>query len=112
MKDWTFQDKNIAREFDSHVREQLPWYDLATEATACLVRNYLSSGGIVYDIGASTGNIGIAISDIVKERNAKFIAIEQSVEMAQAYKGGGDLFVEDAVDFNYDPFSVAIIFLG
>ena len=29
---WTFETSDVATGFDSHVREQLPWYDLATAA--------------------------------------------------------------------------------
>ena len=26
-KIWTFENKEVANDFDNHVREQLPWYD-------------------------------------------------------------------------------------
>jgi tRNA (cmo5U34)-methyltransferase len=112
MKDWTFDDPKIVKSFDSHVREQLPWYDMATTAVSCLVRNYLPKEGLIYDIGASTGNIGIAIKDILESREAEFVAIEKSEEMANSYNGGGCLKIADAVYYNYDSFSVAVIFLS
>ena len=30
-ENWTFESKEVADHFDEHVREQLPWYDLATQ---------------------------------------------------------------------------------
>ena len=30
LKDWTF--RGFSGQFDGHVREQLPWYDMATAA--------------------------------------------------------------------------------
>ena len=50
MKDWTFKE-GFANKFDSHVREQLPWYELVTESVAYITRNYLPKSGLVYDIG-------------------------------------------------------------
>ncbi|WP_267079411.1 hypothetical protein [Limnobaculum xujianqingii] len=35
---WTFKSTEIAERFDNHVREQLPWYQMATEMTAHLIR--------------------------------------------------------------------------
>ena len=55
---WSFDADGIADAFDDHVREQLPWYDLATDALIHIARHYIPEGGIVYDIGASTGNMG------------------------------------------------------
>lgn len=112
MSDWTFKNNWIAQNFDSHVREQLPWYELATNAVISIARNYLSRDGIIYDIGASTGNIGRSAKYLIEQRNANLVAIEESEEMALKYDGGGTLRVEDAVDFEYEEFSVAVCFLS
>jgi len=112
MKDWTFKNNWVAENFDSHVREQLPWYELATSAVITIARNYLSSNGVIYDIGASTGNIGKSAKPLIEQRGAKLIAIEESKEMAQKYDGGGSLHIADAVDFEYKEFSVAVCFLS
>jgi tRNA (cmo5U34)-methyltransferase len=31
---WTFKCEEVAKGFDDHVREQLPWYDIATRIIA------------------------------------------------------------------------------
>ena len=64
-KNWTFENTSVAQNFDKHVREQLPFYDLATNAISHIARHYIQENKLVYDIGASTGNIGN--SDKTKE---------------------------------------------
>ena len=108
---WTFKDKEVAKCFDKHVNEQLPWYKLATEAVTHVCRHYLPTNGKVYDIGASTGNIGRAIEPVLSERKAKLIAIEESVEMATEYEAVGQLIVGKAEEHKYEEFDVAILFL-
>jgi tRNA (cmo5U34)-methyltransferase len=110
-RNWTFRSRSVARHFDHHVREQLPWYDLATGAVAHLGRHYIPQGGTVYDIGASTGNIGLALKETLIQRQARFTAIEESGEMADRYQGPPQLVVADAVSFDYRPFDFAVCFL-
>jgi tRNA (cmo5U34)-methyltransferase len=113
-QDWTFKRAEVAKGFERHVREQLPWYELATGAVAHIARHYLPEGGLVYDIGASTGNIGKTLAPTLKARKANLIAIDNSSEMAQLYggaNGSSELVIADALDFNFEPFDVAICFL-
>lgn len=110
-KHWTFRSKSVAKAFDNHVREQLPFYDLATNAVAHFARHYIPKGGRVYDIGASTGNIGNALRETLVQRNAKFTAIEESQEMAERYQGPPELVVADAVSYDFEPFDFAVCFL-
>jgi len=81
MKSWTFDTPEIANTFDEHVREQLPWYELVTEAVTYIIRNYLPHRGVVVDIGASTGNMVHKIAPLVSERLGEIIAIEKSASM-------------------------------
>jgi tRNA (cmo5U34)-methyltransferase len=110
-KHWTFRSRAVARHFEQHVRESLPFYDLATNAVAHFGRHYIPSGGRVYDIGASTGNIGNALAETLKQRNARFSAIEESQEMADQYEGPPQLVVADAVRHDFEPFDFAVCFL-
>jgi len=108
---WTFRSRAVARHFDRHVRDSLPWYDLATNAVAHFGRHYIPRSGVVYDIGASTGNIGLALRDTLDQRGARLLAIEESREMADRYQGPPELVVADAVTFEYEPFDFAVLFL-
>tara|TARA_R100000808_G_scaffold12391_1_gene30859 strand:+ start:2920 stop:3573 length:654 start_codon:yes stop_codon:yes gene_type:complete len=111
-KNWTFENKDVANNFDNHVREQLPWYDLATQSIVHISRHYIPFKGLVYDLGASTGNIGNSIKNILTEREVDFIAIEKSKEMADIYQCDyGKLVVQDIKDYNYKKFDVSIAFL-
>lgn len=111
--EWTFEKASVAASFDEHVREQLPWYDLATNAVAHVARHYIPRCGRVYDIGASTGNIGNAIVETLNERRAELIPVESSEEMAQAYAGPmkGNLIQSHALEVDYEPFDLAVCFL-
>lgn len=108
---WTFKNKGIAKEFDTHVRESLPWYDLVSGAVAHTVRHYLPENGVMYDIGASTGNIGKLLDESLTARKAKLISIENAAEMAEHFEAQGTLEIADCTTYEYQPFDVATIFL-
>lgn len=110
--EWSFDADGVADAFDSHVREQLPWYDLATDALLHIARHYIPENGLVYDIGASTGNVGRAIKDILDDRGARLVAIEKSEQMSDRYTGPGELITADAIDFDFEPFDFAVSFLA
>ena len=110
---WTFKDREVAAGFERHVREQLPWYDLATGAVAHVARHYIPENGLVYDLGASTGNIGRALSETIVARNARLIPIEASVEMAGRYDGPSaeNMICSDVRSVNYEDYDLAVMFL-
>lgn len=110
-REWTFENTKVASGFDRHVREQLPWYDLVTGAVAHIARHYIPKNGLVYDIGASTGNIGQAIEETIVERKAKLVGIEASAEMCARYKAPGELVQIDALDYRFQPYDLAICYL-
>jgi tRNA (cmo5U34)-methyltransferase len=112
-REWTFERTAVAEGFDVHVREQLPWYELATGAVVHIARHYIPPRGLVYDIGASTGNIGRAIENVLDERRAELVSIEASAEMAARYTGpqAGRLLRADALSVEFRPFDLAILFL-
>lgn len=110
---WTFKDDAVAAGFEAHVREQLPWYGLATGAVAHVARHYIPDSGLVYDLGASTGNIGRAIEPTLDARAAHLVSVEASAEMAKRYAGpqAGRLVVADVRDVDFQPFDLAVSFL-
>jgi tRNA (cmo5U34)-methyltransferase len=99
--EWTFKSKSVAAAFDSHVREQLPWYDVATGIVAHLARSYVPQGGVVVDVGASTGNVGRAIAKTLEARKASLVAVDSSHDMVAVYDAPGQFVVADAVDFDF-----------
>jgi tRNA (cmo5U34)-methyltransferase len=117
MKEWTFDTKEIAESFDSHVREQLPWYEMVTEAVAYITRNYLPKNGMVLDIGSSTGNTAHKLMPLLIERGAHFYGIEKSDQMysvlTKRFEGNSHtVFVnKDATGVTFPKCDVAIMFL-
>lgn len=112
-REWTFETRAIASAFDRHVREQLPFYELATGALAHIARHYIPRDGLVYDIGASTGNVGRALAATLEQRDARLIPIEASGEMADIYDGPGarELVRKNALAVEYEEFDLAVLFL-
>lgn len=100
-REWTFRSESVAKGFDSHVREQLPWYDLATGIVAHVGRSFLPMNGVVIDVGASTGNVGRALAPTLQARDAVLVAIDNSAQMAKVYDAPGQFVVAEAVDFDY-----------
>ena len=99
--EWTFRTPAVAAAFDLHVREQLPWYELATGIVAHVARCYVPMRGIVIDVGASTGNVGRALAPMLDGREADLIAIDAAADMAKVYDGPGQFVIADAVDFDF-----------
>ena len=117
MSSWTFETKEIAETFDSHVREQLPWYDMVTDAVCYIARNYLTEGGVVVDVGASTGNMIDKLMPLVEERWADVVAIEKSQSMCnilqKKYKKNDYVVIEnnDVINHELPNADVLIVFL-
>lgn len=101
-ENWTFKDKRVAEGFDRHVREQLPWYDLATGLVQHIARHYIPEGGVVVDVGASTGNVGRAIEPTLTARKARLIAVDNSADMQARYSAPGECVVCDARSFDFN----------
>jgi len=109
--DWSFDTAEVAENFDIHVREQLPFYDLVSGAVAHIARHYLPENGLLYDIGASTGNLTNILGKTIRARNITAVSVESSVEMSYKFAGVGQLFVCDCLDVKYEKFDVAVLFL-
>lgn len=110
--DWTFKSHEVASHFDQHVNEQLPWYELITKVIVVIARHYIEAGGLVYDIGCSTGNITRSIQAAVASRKPKFIGIDDSPDMKEFYPHDlGKFVLADACDFPYKQFDLAVCYL-
>ena len=108
-QDWTFH--GFAGEFDGHVREQLPWYELASAAMGLIARQYIPKNGKVYDLGASTGNVGRVLAHTLEARGARLTALDECPDMVEAYNAPGRALRADITRFDYKPFDVAVAFL-
>jgi len=111
MKHWTFEDSKLANNFGSHVRGQLPWYDLATGLVRCIAENYLPQNGVFYDLGASDGNITRACSELIESRKVEAISLESSAAMCNTWAGRGKILDEDVLGHEFKPFDLCVSFL-
>lgn len=111
-KSWTFNTSEVASNFDSHVREQLPWYDVVTSMVFILAQHFLPGNAVAYDVGCSTGNLGKKLSEIIKARNIKWVGIDNAESMKEHYLAPGALEICDALDYDFQPFDLAVCFLS
>ena len=109
--DWTFRNSEVAKNFDRHVREQLPWYDMLTRTIGLIARHYIQHKGVVYDIGCSTGNIAKELEEVIVQRQAQLFSLDNSPAMQAEYSGCGKFILADAVEHDYQEFDLAILFL-
>lgn len=101
---WTFETADVARNFDAHVRTQLPWYDFVAKGLVHVATHYVAEGGSVIDVGASTGNVYKELRPLLDMRRARLFAVEKSAEMAKEHRGrypGVPVWEEDAADVEW-----------
>lgn len=98
---WSFKDDAVARKFDDHVREQLPWYDCLSAYVCDIAVSFLPAGGTLYDIGASTGNITKLLAADLEAKGASAISIEPSEQMSKLWAGPGSLWTMNAESIDY-----------
>lgn len=108
---WTFERTDVAAGFDRHVREQLPWYDLATNAVAHIARHYVPEDGLVVDLGCSTGNIGRALANTLSDRRARLVAVDRAEAMRAQYSGPGEFVAADLREYEPPVCDLVIGFL-
>ena len=109
-ENWSFDAEGVAKSFDHHVREQLPWYDLVTGGIAHIARHYLPEGGRLYDVGASTGNLANVVDDLLTIRRASYIGIERSAKMlAQWQANRWTPVLVDALAYDYAHADVVVL---
>lgn len=110
-RNWTFSSNDVAGGFDAHVRAELPWYELASNMVAHLARHYIPTNGLVYDIGASTGNFARLLESEITARGSEFVGIERSAEMVAAYNAPFEIHESDAIAYDFQAHDLSILFL-
>lgn len=100
-REWAWTS-DVADNFGDHVREQLPWYDIATAGVVQIGRHYIPELGNVEDIGCATGNISRALAPVINQRRASLSAFDSSVEMVDRFTFPGPHVVECADVRQYD----------
>jgi len=109
-----FSFSKIADEFDDHISSQLFWHsDFLNHFLPEIASVFMQTSSIVYDFGASTGNVEVALKEKINERDVEFVAIEKCQEMIKNYKGNKEnVSVNDFLKTRLEPFSFATSILA
>jgi len=76
-------DADVVKVFDDMVRRSVPGYDSMIQMVGLVARMYGQDNTNYYDLGSSTGAISFALALNNKNKNNKFIAIDNSAEMVK-----------------------------
>lgn len=107
-----FTNKSVVENFDNHVKQSVPCYDLFQSYISKLSRYFMCYGNVVVDIGCSTGTLLQKMSKDINDINVEFYGIDCSEEMIKKAKENNYSshinFINDKVqniDFNNDIFN-------
>lgn len=84
-KNWTFKSKNIAENFDNHVKQSVPLYEETQRMVTEISTFYLRKNDCLIDLGCSTGTMILKINQAIN-KDIDFIAIDDSKEMIEICK--------------------------
>jgi len=100
-------DEEVASVFDDMINRSVPFYKEVLDLVSALVVKNLPKGGVVYDLGCSTGTTLIEIF-AKKDFEAKLIGIDNSEAMikrakdkAKAYGANIDFILGDIIEYKY-----------
>ena len=85
-KYWSFKNNRVSKNFDSHVRKSVPFYDISHEITVNLSNFFSKKKSICYDIGCSTGTLLKKIKSKNIGKKVKLIGIDESKSMLKIAK--------------------------
>lgn len=81
VEDFTF-DANVASVFEDMLERSVPFYGEVQRMVVELAAAFLGQGGVLYDIGCSTGTTMAAVADAVgPDAPARFVGLEPSEAM-------------------------------
>nr|WP_246847626.1 class I SAM-dependent methyltransferase [Vibrio crassostreae] len=80
--------------------------------TAHFARNYLPENGVLLDLGCSTGNVSDSCRETITTRNASVVNVDNSEEMADLFKGVGEVTIANIENFEIPEFDVCVMFLS
>ena len=82
---WRFDD-NVANLFDKHVRQSIPHYEELQKYLASIAEWYLKDKSLVYDLGCSTGETAIKLTQLKIDTKFKLIGFDQNKKMIELAK--------------------------
>ena len=84
---WVF-NKNVAKTFDLHVKQSLPFYDSVQKYISSLSEWFIKDNSNIYDLGCSTGETAKNIFAFNRKRKIKYnyIGLDNSPQMIKLAK--------------------------
>ena len=82
---WRFDD-NVAEIFDKHVRQSIPHYEELQNYLASIAEWYLKDNSLIYDLGCSTGETAIKLSNLQINTKFNLIGYDQNKKMIELAK--------------------------
>ena len=108
-----FEFSKIAEKFDEHLSGQLYWHsNFVNHFLPEIASIFMAEKTNVYDFGASTGNVELALSSMINSRSINFIPVEKCKEMVERYKGESGVVLDDFLDLYIEKFSFATCILS
>lgn len=86
-------NEGVVRVFDDMIHRSVPGYDEIIRRQAQLSACFYQPGTFIYDLGCSTGNFGLCLSEEMAGREFQVIAVDNSLPMLQVYKKRRDSLV-------------------
>lgn len=105
----------VASVFDDMIQRSVPFYNEIIKNQAILTSRFYRDNTMIYDLGCSSGNYASAVISIMKDRNFKLTAIDNSSPMIDLFTKRTDGFgsagriealVADIRDINFIKSSV------
>lgn len=78
---WSFEDRELAGIFGHYVRKHVPFYDEIHRMVSEISDWFVRDGSTVYDLGTSTGECVLRISERHPTKKLRFVAVDSSREM-------------------------------
>lgn len=113
--DWAF-DETIVNDFDEHVRQSVPLYEIFHKSLIDLSRFFIRKGTKIIDVGTSTGFFIKSLYETELKRDNTFVGIDIEPAMVNECKKRFEKddisFLEaDAMDIDYSEASVVSMIL-
>lgn len=80
VKDFVF-DERVVQVFPDMINRSVPGYGLIVPMAGLLARRYAEDNSTLYDLGCSLGAAALAMSQAVKAKNARILAVDNSPAM-------------------------------
>lgn len=112
---WTF-GRGVPEHFDEHVARSVPYYRDSHELIASLSDFFLRNGGLVYDLGCSTGSLSKTIALRAADRGVRVVGIDREPEMVEAARHNCrelpqiDIQEGSIVEFSFEPADMIVSF--